>query len=261
MDISSGQVFILITTTFILFLVLLMVNLLLGARNSRLKHESEIVKLNAKIDSEVARARMEVNESAINEVARDLHDDVGQMVTFSIMQINSLQQKVTSEQALVLDETRETMRQALNSIRSLSKSMSKDYIATFGLINGIKNLEERLAKSAEINFHKSIANGIKFLSPSNEVFTFRIIQECVNNTLKYAAAKNIIVDLVDKDGIIYLTYEDDGKGFDFDPNEMSNNTGLGLTSVKNRVNLMSGKITFHRREPNGVKIEVSFPNK
>lgn len=261
MDISSGQVFILITTTFILFLVLLMVNLLLSARNSRLKHESEILKLNAKIDSEVARARMEVNESAINEVARDLHDDVGQMVTFSIMQINALQQKVPSDHTPALDETRETMRQALNSIRSLSRSMSKDYITAFGLMSGMKNLEERLAKSSTINFHKSIGENLRFLSPSNELFTFRIIQECVNNTSKYAMAQNIVVNLFDNNGNIYLSYEDDGKGFDFDPNTQSDSTGLGLTSIKNRVGLMNGNITFLRREPSGVKIEITFPNK
>ena len=92
-----------------------------------------------------------------------------------------------------------------------------------------------------------------------KLMLFRIIQEQVNNVLKHAAAKNLIIELILEEGenCIGLTITDDGKGFH--PDKIKNKKGLGLSNIMSRADLFGGKLTILSAPGEGCKLRVQVP--
>ena len=78
----------------------LIISLLLAARNRQLRHNAIIAETKNNFDKELINTRLEVTENILNEVARDLHDDVGQMLTFAILQLNILKSQNVNDMQL-----------------------------------------------------------------------------------------------------------------------------------------------------------------
>ena len=257
-DLNSVLVVIIV---FILIIVLLMLNLMPTGRNRRIKHDSEILQLNARLDSEVSTAKMEVAESTMNELSRDLHDDVGQQLVFSIMQLNSLGKKIDEENKPAVAESLESVQNALNSIRNLSKNLNKEYISLTGFSDGVTRLFDKLAHTGNITLEINIPEQVKFKSPSNEIFAYRIIQECVSNTLKYAGASTIFLNVSIINDIVSVVYEDNGKGISTVDSSGKALAGIGISNMRKRAELMKGEILIENRKPNGIKVSLIFPDK
>ena len=116
------NIIIVISTTGLLFL-------LGGLIISQLKHNAILAETKNNFDKELINTRLEVTENILNEVARDLHDDVGQMLTFAILQLNNLKSQNVNDLEANLEEIRESVKSSLESVRSISKSLSSDYSA------------------------------------------------------------------------------------------------------------------------------------
>lgn len=250
-----------IITVFILVVVLLMLNLMLSGRNRKIRHDNEIMQMNTRLDSEVSIAKMEVAESTMNELSRDLHDDVGQQLVFSIMQMNALDKKMSDEGKAEIMEARESVQSALNSIRNISKNLNKDYISLVGFKDGVTRLFDKLSLSGNIALRVNIPEQFKLKSPSNEIFAYRIIQECVSNTIKYAGASTIYLTVNIIDELVTIVYEDDGKGISNIESAGSSIAGIGINNMKKRAELMKGEIMIANRQPNGIKVSLTFPDK
>jgi signal transduction histidine kinase len=246
---------------FILIVVLLMLNLMLTGRNRKIRHDSEILQLNARLDSEVSIAKMEVAESTMNELGRDLHDDVGQQLVFTIMQMNALDKKLNENEKGALLEARNSVQAALNSIRNLSKNLNKEYISLTGFKEGATRLFEKLSMTGTMALRIDIPEQLKFKSPSNEIFLYRIIQECVSNTIKYAGASTIFLTVKVIDDIVTVIYEDDGQGISNLDSSGNAISGIGINNMKKRAELMKGDISIGNREPHGIKVSLTFPDK
>ncbi len=82
--------FLIITTSLLVFFSVLVINLLLVSRNRKLRHINEMHRLQVLQEKELANVRLEVTETTLREVAADLHDDTGQLLTVAIMQLNRL---------------------------------------------------------------------------------------------------------------------------------------------------------------------------
>ncbi len=258
---SEIAIFIILTTFVILLMILMLVNLLLSGRNKRLRFKSELAEMKTQLEMELAKTRVEVAESTLNDVARDLHDDVGQQISFSIIQLNNFLQVADLNTNKTLAEAKESMHDALQSVRSISKVLSHDYISSFGINNAIEQLFSGLKRKGIIQTSLDFSNEIHFISASNEIFAFRIIQECISNTIKHAEADHLSLFIREENNIITITYSDNGKGINF---EMINNDfkkfSMGFSNLIKRAELMKGTITFLPAENGGLKTVLIFPN-
>jgi signal transduction histidine kinase len=97
------------------------------------------------------------------------------------------------------------------------------------------------------------------LNSQQKLMIFRIIQEQVNNVLKHAQAKHLIIYLVSDKDRVYLEVTDDGKGFD--PNDNNNKKGVGLSNIISRADLFNGKVSIVSSPGEGCKMEVKIPLK
>ncbi|CAN5528396.1 hypothetical protein BH11BAC2_BH11BAC2_00980 [soil metagenome] len=262
MDKEIGNVafFLIVVTFLIVFLVLLLINLLLTGRNRKLKHQTEVLEIKASIEEEVNRVKIEVAESTLNDVAHDLHDNVGQLLTFSIIQLNNLRQNPLLSENNLVGEARDSVQEALQSIRSISKVLSHDYISSFGIKEATQRIFESLERNNVLKTQLDFQDDLEFVSSSNELFAFRIIQECVNNTIKHAEASEITLKVSLLGNEIQIIYQDNGKGSDKNLEIEKLKNGLGMTSMRKRAEMMKGTFEISPAVPHGLKILLEFPN-
>jgi two-component system NarL family sensor kinase len=242
-------------------LSVLVVNLLLVGRNRRLKHQAQVLEMKSNYEKELMKTQVEVAENTLNDIARDLHDDVGQMLTFSIIQLNNLKETTDASLENKIMEVRASVQNTLQSVRGISKTLSSDYISSFGIYESLQRLFERLNKQGIIKSTLHFSSTILFRSRSNELFAFRIIQELVNNTVKHAEATKIILKVSEEDNSIRLEYQDNGKGIPkglLKQDQLKNS--LGFTNIYKRAELMKGNLEFRTDSGEGFYLQLRFPN-
>lgn len=256
------NIIIVISTTGLLFLLGgLIISLLLAARNRQLKHNAILAETKNNFDKELIHTRLEVTETILNEVARDLHDDVGQMLTFAIIQLNNIKTQNLNTLDVNLDEIHGSIKYSLESVRSISKSLSSDYFNTFEIGESLNKLCDNVLKygkiSAELNFYDDVL----FKSKTHELFVYRIIQELVTNTLKHAEASKLIIEVVNANNKIKVKYIDNGNGGI--PNRQDYNSltnGMGLKNIHKRAQLIDAELSINLIPESGMFFEMSFPN-
>ena len=94
-------------------------------------------------EKELANVRLEVTETTLREVAADLHDDTGQLLTVAIMQLNRLSKNAPDE---TVEQALHAVRSGLDSVRNISRILNSDYLRSFGLKTALQRLKERLEK-------------------------------------------------------------------------------------------------------------------
>ena len=248
-----------VSSVALMMLVVLLINLLLISLNRRLKHKTHVLGMRTYYEKELIKTQIEVAESTLNDIARDLHDDVGQMLTFSIIQLNNI---VSDNPVLEnkITEVRDTVHKTLQSVRSISKTLSNDYLTSFGIFQSLDQLCERLVKQgieASFVFPKELL----FRSKSNELFTFRIIQELINNTLKHSGATEIKLNFTDSSNSIRMQYQDNGRGFDAEVLKKENlKNSLGFINIYLRAELMNASLKVRTEQGAGFYFELQIPN-
>ena len=138
-------------------------------------------------------------------------------------------------------------------MRSLSKSLSKEWLQQF---NFIENLT---AEAARINTSKKV--DIQFTHPiklpleaDRQIILFRIVQEALQNALKHAKATNISILVTQKSNALIIAIEDDGKDFAIN----STKDGMGIMNIKHRTNLLGGRVGWASNN-NVTTISINLP--
>jgi len=259
MDTNFNQIALLLTviTITVLLLVLLVVNLLLGSRNRKLKHQAELQMMEVRQKADAALIRSEVTEATLSDVARDLHDEVGQLLTFSILQLENLSILPTEEKLAALPEIKKSVRESLDSIRSIARGLSIDFITEFGLIDSFKQLLERASKRTSVKTSLYISPGFTINRNVNAVILFRIIRECITNALRHGLASEIQIRIEPVDSNCSISVIDNGSGL---VNDRGLHLGLGMKSMHYYASLIQGKLQLENHSTGGTKVCLIFPN-
>lgn len=260
MDKTADIIFFVVAiTVLIVLLTVLIINLLLIGRNRRLKHQNELLQVSADFQHELMKAQIELVENTLNDISKELHDDVGQMITLSIIQLNNIDSNDFSLNTK-LAEVRNSVQASLNSVRDISKVLSTDYLKTFGIREALDKMIHQVNKATGINFNLSFDSGVVFKAAANEIITFRILQELITNTIKHAEASTISIVIRNENENMLIDYKDNGKGLTINnANELNTKKGLGFTNLHKRVALMKGTISTPDL-PEGFGIKLIFPN-
>jgi signal transduction histidine kinase len=225
----------------------------------RLKKESQLQAEILKQQEMKAKAILEAEENERQRIAKDLHDGVGQMMSAAKMNLSAIESEInfTDESqkqsfekiiALVDDSCRE--------VRTVSHIMMPNALLKSNLPNAIHEFVNKLSnKSLRVQVY---TEGLDEKLDSNlETVLYRVIQECVHNTIKHAGATTLDISLIrDKDGISG-TIEDNGKGFD--PADKENFEGIGLRNIITRIEYLRGTVDFDSAPGRGTLIALHVP--
>ena len=206
--------------------------------------------MKSQFQQELLQTQLEIQEQTLKTISEEIHDNVGQVLSLAKLNLNTFENN--SEQKL--QDTRQLISKAINDLRDLSRSMHGDRIAELGLQQSIADELQILQNSGEFETHLKIIGEAYKLLPQKEMVLFRIVQEALNNCIKYSKAKNITVNLdYDKENFS-LSVMDDGIGFDTHAR-----TGIGLKSMQNRAALIGGEFSIQSAIENGTAITIILP--
>jgi PAS domain S-box-containing protein len=196
-------------------------------------------------------------------MARDMHDNLGQVLGFINFQAQAIQQTLQKEgidivtpkldQLLGATQTAHAeIREYISSVRT-SVSVEKDFITS--LKNCIKDFENQAGIQVEQNITFELNEGE--LKPIIWINILNIIREAMNNIRKHANAKRVRLTLTSKDNQLYTVIEDDGNGFDLIQNNMIK-TKFGLDIMRERATEIGGKIVIESVVGKGCRITLNL---
>ncbi|MFC0604433.1 sensor histidine kinase [Winogradskyella pulchriflava] len=207
-------------------------------------------------DEELFKTQQEIQEETLKHVGRELHDNIGQMLVMSSMQMNAAVKVVDDEARTKVKNAAETLKSTLEEVRALSKSLNSDVIFNLGFNATVKNEVERLNKTGLIQSNVSITgNKIDFENKKDEIILFRIIQEFISNTLKYAEADQLNIVLDYQQDYLDIKIEDDGVGFDM----IDAKNGSGMTNMQKRSELINATFQLKSEQEKGTVLSLKYP--
>lgn len=208
-----------------------------------------------KINAERVRNKMiiEAEEKERTRIAKDLHDSVGQMLAALKMNLNSI---TTNKQDDQYTKTTQILDDTIVEMRSISHAMMPESLIKNGLAQALIDITGHL-NTASTTVTVNVENW-KGWSRTGEYVLYRVVQELLNNTLKHAQAKQVVIELNQFADEINLIYEDDGKGVNLD--EVKSD-GIGLKNMMNRISSINGHIEFDSHPGGGFTAIIAIPLK
>lgn len=241
-------VLVIVTTLVIVFFVVFL------KRKNKLMLDK--IKQQQAFEEELTKVQTETQEQTLKNIGWELHDNVGQLLSFASMQLSILKMQVSDDVKNKFKDTTDALKESLAEVRSLSKTLNNEVVLNIGFEKSITNELNRLKKmkftSAEL---KIIGNKVAFTNRKHEIIIFRILQEFLSNSVKYSEAKNLSIRLNYQPNTILITAKDDGKGFNIDEVEK----GSGLINMKSRAALINADLKIISKPSEGVQLVLSYP--
>ena len=241
----------------------------LSERRERERHlaTSRALELSQERLRALSRRLLEVQENERRSLARDLHDDIGQVLTALKIQLESLAraQKGSLQGSLQpqIEECVSTTAHALERVRQLSLSLRPLQLDDFGLIAALRSHLDRQAKIGGLTPHFEANDAPRQVPPDTETACFRVAQEAINNVLRHARARTLWMRVFTTEQGLGLSVRDDGVGFDLDSARRRAAVGgsLGVVSMEERAALSGGTLELRTAPGQGTILLATFPLK
>ena len=186
-------------------------------------------------------------------IARDLHDEVGQVLTGVLLQLNSIAE-AAPEHEEALGEARQAVRRALDEVRRISSDLRPEMLEHLGLVSALTELTSSFSRVAGIAVERRFATALPKLTPEVELAIYRIAQESLTNVARHAQARRVVISLEPGRGSVVLRVADDGRGFAGTPTEHG-----GLRSMRERAVLVDGALAIKPAPEGGVEVRLEVP--
>ncbi len=255
-ELSNNITLVLGASVFLLLITLFIVFILMAYKRRDYRHLREKKKLEEEYAHQLLQSQIEVQELTFQQIGKELHDNVGQLLSTSKMLIG-LAERTMQAPPDTLITAHATLGKAITELRSLSKSLDKEWLAQFNLIENL---------TAEINRINAAKNIIALLNTEllqlemaseKQIILFRIIQEAIQNALKHSKCTRLNISLSQDENGITCIIADNGEGF----NMKEIDRGMGLNNMLHRVKLLEGAITHEAAIQQGATIKISIPKK
>lgn len=221
----------------------------------RLQHQ--LIEQEVEAQKQIAAITMQAQEKERMEIARELHDNVNQVLATAKIMIDTA--KIFPDlHDLCLLKSQEAIMEAIKELRSLAHSMMPPPLENNEFENILSDLAQNINLTGKLNLELLLPSSKELQKIPNNIKLcfYRIIQEQVSNILKYAKAKNVSI-LIDVAQMHYcLSIEDDGIGFD--PQKRSK--GIGLKNIESRCTLFNGTMELTSAPGKGCRIKIQLPS-
>ena len=249
--------FLLIATLLVLLMAGFILVILYFYTKKQITYLKTIEAINHDHEKNLLQSQIEAQEQTLQDISREIHDNISLSLTLVKLQLNTLDINNTSRTSQTVNSSVDLLSKSINDLSDLSKSMNADIIAQEGLIDALKNETARISKSGFLEINVEINGNTVFLDAQKELIIFRIIQEAFNNIIKHASARKVSLDLYYDANHIEITIKDDGKGFD--PKNLSTKTGAGIRNMKSRAKIFNGEVKIESNLDSGTKVIISIP--
>ena len=245
---KSEFIYLIIVASMVIFILLLFFITVIVI-NVKIRKQKEIEKLNAMI---------EMQEQERSRIAEDMHDELGPMLSAIKLKLNSVKLlKSVPDVTVSLTETSADLDRVIQDVRNIVRNISPTNMSKYGLIQSIVDYKNTIERDDRISvefLHEGMEGR---LNENAEINIYRIISEMINNSLKHSNGSRIKIIMKMFRKKTSIVYVDDGSSeenrFDF--------SGMGLKSIRARVNLLHGQLETAQDFSNGAFYQIVFDNK
>ncbi len=206
-------------------------------------------------------ARLErAREEEKANIAREIHDELGQKLTGLIMDLSMLERKIPDSSKPLKERAAAMIREAdglVKTVRRIATGLRPGILDDMGLVAAIEWQVEEFAARTGIPSACDCRGFSEEIDPARAIGVFRILQEALTNVARHARARNVRVEFREESGQVVLCVEDDGRGIS--PAEASGVGTLGLAGMRERARLLGGGIRFGGSPGKGTSVELRFP--
>lgn len=190
-------------------------------------------------------------------IAKDLHDSLGGLLSTVKLQFDQFRNKISTNEAThQYDKAAGLLDNAVEEVRVISRNLQPGALSNLGLIPAINDLINRFDSEEYPEVYFQNYNLPEKLNDMVALNIYRIVQELLTNTIKYAKANEVLIQINSEDNELYVQYEDDGKGFDIKKLEKR---GMGLDNINSRIKYLKGQISIESKPNEGVSFLIKMP--
>lgn len=238
---------------------------LLGYRNYRHKQklqQARIDELETEKQLTATEAVLRGEEQERTRLAKDLHDGLGGMLSGIKYSFQNMKENLilTPDHAQSFERSLDMLDSSIREMRRVAHNLMPEMLVRYGLDTALREFCNEIDRSGAIKVSYQWM-GAGTVEQSVSLAVYRIVQELVNNALKHAEAENVLVQMYLQEGLLAVTVEDDGKGFD--TATLRSARGVGWRNIRNRVDFLKGNLDVRSSPGNGtsVLVEISQPGK
>ena len=212
----------------------------------RMKHEEKVVS-----------AILETEDKERSRIARDIHDGLQQTMSTALMSFEKVRSSIDFKDQKIYDRFHQGyqyLKKSIEESRTLAHNLMPKVVDKNGIVAAIDSLISAMKNSTDTNFVFEQNMNKERLKLSEEMTFYRIVQEAINNVIKYANANKCTIQLLKHSDLVILTIEDDGSGFDF--KKISNT--FGINSMKTRADSIGAYFELNSRVGKGTQIMLEL---
>lgn len=218
--------------------------------------QREMNDMEMKAQLELMDAVLLAKEKEQKRMAQELHDGIGSALTALKMSI--IQMNLVHEHKKQIDDN---IKAISADVRRISNELMPSVLEDMGLQAALERLSQRVQDAAVIDCKYYRNNELESLhNDQAQLALYRVVQEILNNIIKYAKATEIIIREELKDGKYILTISDNGIGFEPSEDDVSKPGSLGLKNIKSRIQQVGGTIDYHKLSPKGTIVNIEIRN-
>jgi PAS domain S-box-containing protein len=228
------------------------------------KQAEEALKASEKQLRFLSSQLLTAQETERKRISRELHDELGQSLTVMKLRLNYIEKNLNAEQAELRQECEygvQYIDQVIENIRRLSRDLSPTILEDFGLSAALRWLINNFARSYTIKVVLNMIDVDTLLPRDAHVVVYRTVQEALTNVGRHSRAGKVSISIREEIGAVRFSIEDDGTGFDARVTEAKGpeGGGLGLATMRGRVQMVGGVLSTWSEEGKGTRITLSIP--
>ncbi len=253
---------VIIATAFLLLITVTPILFVLMHQRQYQRYLNDKEQIRTLYQRELLQSQIEIQNHTLQQIAEELHDHIGQLLTVAVMRLNTLEDEVTEPGAQQsVQQTREVVITIIDDVRTLTKTLNHDTVRRFGLLPSLALELERIQRAGRVRTQLITTGEPYSLGEQVETVLLRMAQESLNNALKHAHAPMLIITAAYQFDTFVLTTRDDGRGFRAEEVAIRplEEAGSGLSNLSRRAGLLGGTCTIVSRPGEGTRVEIRIP--
>lgn len=213
------------------------------------RHMKEIEAMQSEFEQQLLLSQIEVQESAYRHIAKELHDNVGQLLSTAKMLMSITELKLSHAPDTLLTANA-TLSSAIQELRMLSRSLDKEWLEQFDFLENLHIEIDRIKSSGTIAASIDCNTNIT-MDPEGQIILFRIVQEAIQNAIRHAKPSCIHIAIHNR---LHLEVNVTNDGLPLPPNFH----GMGTRNMQQRAQLFGGKVNW-QTGAEGTVVTISLP--
>lgn len=225
-------------------------------RKRKIEHGRELETREEQHKLQLANTQLNVQQQTMQYIGREIHDSVAQKLTLASIYTGQMHNRSTEPEIVKpLENVIKIINDSLTELRQLSHSLTDTRKQNASLAELIAAECENVNDTGKCNLLLSVRE-TPVMDIAAKSSLFRIVQEFIQNSLKYSECAEIKIDLSSQNNSLVMSLEDNGKGFDLDERK---HKGIGLDNMRRRALALNGHFEMESSPGNGTKLRISVP--